>query len=189
MCRLDDRISDRPPRGPASSGASAELQPAPNLPASQSVTPDGALPFLSASLLPFLTAIDNVFHNTKRAIVGLKETRWREWLLPIDFEKRESFAHACEAYSRILEQEKRPADRQALYAQLVESEEVPPDDRVDPEEYLAILAEAVTRRNGWKAILERCRDLPRRLNVAGGAGRCGSESRSPSRTRGSADPA
>jgi len=122
----------------------------------------------------------HVFHNTKRATAGLKQARRREWLLPIDFEKRETFAYACEAYSRILEKGKRPAERQALHGRLVESEEAPPDDQVDPEEYLAILAEAVTRRNGWKAILERCRERPRGLSVAGGDGRRDPQSRSPS---------
>jgi len=83
---------------------------------------------------------------------------------------------------------KRLAERQALYAQLVESEEAPPDDRVDPEEYLGILAEAVTRRNGSKAILERCRERPRGLSVAVGDGRRGPESRSLSRIQASGDP-
>ena len=45
----------------------------------------------------------HVFHNCKRATVGLPHTRRREWLLQIDFRKRETFAYACEAYSRILE--------------------------------------------------------------------------------------
>ena len=39
----------------------------------------------------------------ERRTVGLPETRQREWLLDIDFRKRETFAYACEAYSRILE--------------------------------------------------------------------------------------
>ena len=34
---------------------------------------------------------------------------------------------------------------------------LPPRDQVDAKEYLEILAEAVGRRNGWKAILERAR--------------------------------
>ena len=44
-----------------------------------------------------------VFHNCKRVTVGLPETRRREWLLDIAFAKRETFAYACETYSRILE--------------------------------------------------------------------------------------
>ena len=56
----------------------------------------------------------HVFHNTKRRTAGLRETRHQQWLLPIDFEKRETFAFGCERYSRILELGKRPADRRRL---------------------------------------------------------------------------
>ena len=56
----------------------------------------------------------HVFHNTKRRTAGLPETRRRQWLLPIAFEKRETFAFACERYSRILKLGKRPADRRWL---------------------------------------------------------------------------
>jgi len=45
----------------------------------------------------------HVFHNCKRMTIGLPYTRNREWLLEIDFRKRETFAYSCEAYSRILE--------------------------------------------------------------------------------------
>ena len=45
----------------------------------------------------------HVFHNCERRTLGLPETRRHEWLLEIDFGKRETFACACEAYSRILE--------------------------------------------------------------------------------------
>lgn len=41
-------------------------------------------------------------------------TRRREWLLDIDFRKRETFAHACETYNRILELGDTPAARTAL---------------------------------------------------------------------------
>jgi hypothetical protein len=43
----------------------------------------------------------HVFHNCKRETLGLAATRRREWLLEIDYAKRETFAYACEAYSRI----------------------------------------------------------------------------------------
>ena len=43
----------------------------------------------------------HVFHNCKRATLGLPSSRRREWLLEIEFRKRETFAYACEAYSRI----------------------------------------------------------------------------------------
>jgi hypothetical protein len=45
----------------------------------------------------------HVFHSCKRSALGLPAKRRREWLLEIDFSKRETSAYACEAYSRILE--------------------------------------------------------------------------------------
>ena len=97
----------------------------------------------------------HVFHNWKRARVGLPHTRYREWLLQIDFVKREEFAYACEAYSRILERAKSPADRRRLHAEYAEGS-VPSADRIDQDELVDILAEAVAARNGWKRILKRC---------------------------------
>jgi hypothetical protein len=101
----------------------------------------------------------HVFHNTKRRTAGLPETRRRQWLLPIAFEKRETFAFACERYSRILELGKRPADRRRLRDDLNPRPPLP-TNLGDPEEFHEILAEAVSRRNGWKAILERCSAKP-----------------------------
>ena len=69
--------------------------------------------------------------------------------------KRETFAYACEVYSRILELGKSPAERRALLSEL-ERERVPGTQRVDPDEYVDILREAVAARNGWKRILARC---------------------------------
>ncbi|MEQ9322915.1 MAG: hypothetical protein RIF41_27365 [Polyangiaceae bacterium] len=97
----------------------------------------------------------HVFHNTKRERVGLPSTRRREWLLDIEFRKRETFAYACEVYYRILEQARRPNERAGLLAEYAEGP-MPNDDRVDPDELMAILGEAVTKRNGWKVIRERC---------------------------------
>jgi hypothetical protein len=97
----------------------------------------------------------HVFHNCKRRTAGFQETRRCEWLLPIGFKRRETFAYACEAYGRILERAKKSGDRAVLFEQLKRLAP-PPDARVDPMEYLDILAEALGRRNGWKAILERC---------------------------------
>ena len=37
----------------------------------------------------------HVFHNCKRETIGLRKIRGREWLLEIDFTKRELFAYAC----------------------------------------------------------------------------------------------
>ncbi len=95
----------------------------------------------------------HMFHNNKRRAAGLPETRTREWMLDIEFRSRETFAYACEAYGRILEFAKRPADRRRLLGEL---EHAPADDRVDEHEYRDILEEAVAARNGWKRILARC---------------------------------
>jgi len=96
----------------------------------------------------------HVFHNWKRETVGLPHTRRREWLLEIAYAKRETFAYACEAYSRILELNRRPKGRRAMLSE--PQRERPPADRVDADEYLDILREAVAARNGWKRILARC---------------------------------
>ena len=97
----------------------------------------------------------HVFHNWKRAYVGLPETRTREFLLNIAFAKREVFAYACEAYSRILERAKGPADRRRLYAEYVENG-LPHCDEPDRTELVDALASAVEARNGWKRILAHC---------------------------------
>jgi hypothetical protein len=97
----------------------------------------------------------HTFHNCKRGTIGLRHTRRHEWLLHLEFKKRETFAHACEAYSRILEHGVGPADRRRLQDEL-EDGPMPPTDRVDLDEYLDILCEAVVARNGWKHILARC---------------------------------
>jgi len=97
----------------------------------------------------------HIFHNCKREMIGLPETRRREWLLDIDYAKRETFAYSCEAYSRILELGKKPLDRFRLLSDHAEGP-MPPDDRVDKDEYVGILREAVSARNGWKRILDRC---------------------------------
>jgi hypothetical protein len=76
-------------------------------------------------------------------------------LLEIEFRKRETFAYACEAYNRILELGVDQKHRQKLLAELA-LKPLPGDDRVDGEEYLDILGEAVAARNGWKRILSRC---------------------------------
>lgn len=97
----------------------------------------------------------HVFHNCKRRTIGLPATRRREWLLEIDFARRETFAYACEAYSRIFELGERPHARRALLSEL-ERGPMPREDRVDAQEYLDIVREAVAARNGWKRILARC---------------------------------
>ena len=97
----------------------------------------------------------HIFHNCKRETIGLPATRRREWLLEIDYAKRETFAYSCEAYSRILELGETRSARSRLFSELAEGP-MPPDERVEGAEYVEILREAVAARNGWKRILERC---------------------------------
>jgi hypothetical protein len=102
----------------------------------------------------------HVFHNCKRRTIGLRETRRREWLLDIDFRKRETFAYACEAYARIVERAPRLAERPALGAAFARERATPTDERVDRDELVDIVREATTVRNGWKRILARCAAPP-----------------------------
>jgi hypothetical protein len=108
----------------------------------------------------------HVFHNCKREMIGLPKIHGREWLLEIDYRKRELFAHACEVYSRIAALGRTKTSRKALLAE-IEADGMPPDDRVDVDEYLATLHEAVDARNGWKRILEKCRPAPRKRTRPG----------------------
>src|SRR5262249_45320167 len=62
--------------------------------------------------------VAHVFHNAKRETVGLPKKRRCEWLLPIAFRMRETFAYACESYSRILERGPGSAERRALLQEL-----------------------------------------------------------------------
>jgi hypothetical protein len=124
---------------------------------------EGTTPYISLAYFvnqePFsdflVHEVAHVFHSAKRETVGLPKKRRCEWLLPIAFRMRETFAYACESYSRILERGPRPAERRALLQEL-KLGPAPPDERVEPAEYLDILSDAVERRNGWRAILKRC---------------------------------
>ena len=108
--------------------------------------------------------VAHIFHNCKRRTIGLRETRQQEWLLEIDYAKRETFAYACETYSRILQLGKGPRARQTLLTEYAQGP-MPSDDRVDVAEYLDILGEAVVARNGWKRILTRCSPPRHRQSV------------------------
>lgn len=104
----------------------------------------------------------HVFHNCRRCTVGLPETRTRHALLNIHFTKRETFAYACEAYSRILLLADSPQRRRdALMNHSQQS--LPREAGVDRREYLDILTAAVDARNGWKGILQAC--APRNPNI------------------------
>jgi hypothetical protein len=97
----------------------------------------------------------HVFHNCKRETTGLPHTRTREWLLEIDFGKRETFAYSCEAYSRILEMCSCRTQLKPLLADYAATSRTG-DDRVDDDEIVDILEEAISAKNGWKRILKRC---------------------------------
>src|SRR5262249_54767438 len=101
----------------------------------------------------------HVFHNCKRLTVGLPETRRREWLLEIAFQKRETFAYACEAFSRVVELCPKLKDRPAMIEEYAQTF-MPSDEHVDHEQFVNGLREAARARNGWKHILARC--APRR---------------------------
>lgn len=97
----------------------------------------------------------HVFHNCKREYVGLPHTRTREWLIEIEFRQRETFAYACEAYSRILALSKTRQDRARLIEEYTATA-LPSDEHVASAELVDILREAVGARNGWARIRARC---------------------------------
>jgi hypothetical protein len=97
----------------------------------------------------------HIFHNCKRATIGLRETRTKAWLLDIEYRKRETFAYSCEAYARVLQRGKNPAERRALAEEYGRAVRIS-DERADPAEVASIVREAAAARNGWKAILARC---------------------------------
>ncbi len=103
----------------------------------------------------------HIFHNWKREYAGLPFTRYNEWLVPIDFSKRETFAYACEIYSCIRAHGAGPRQRLALVGEYAAENHVG-DERVNQEELVDILREAAAARNGWKRILLRCKQ-PKRL--------------------------
>ena len=106
----------------------------------------------------------HIFHNCKRDTVGLRETRTREWLLDIEFVKRETFAYSCEAYSRIVELAGNFAERRALAAEYASRVRIS-EERVDAAEVANIVQSAAGMRNGWKTILARCA-APKRKSSA-----------------------
>lgn len=97
----------------------------------------------------------HVFHNSKRAMVGLPMTRKKEWLLDIAYRKRETFAYSCEAYACVFARGKSRAGRRALAEDYAERILIS-DERVDEAEVAGIVREAAAARNGWKVILAHC---------------------------------
>jgi hypothetical protein len=103
----------------------------------------------------------HIFHNCKRATVGLPETRTREWLLDIDFRKRETFAYSCEAYACIFDSAASPTERRTLADEFARDCTIP-EESVDANEVASIIRDAAAARNGWKVILARCAPSRRR---------------------------
>lgn len=103
----------------------------------------------------------HVFHNCKRKTVGLRETRSREWLLDIEFRKRETFAYACEGYGAILERAKDRPRRLALAQEFGNQAARYDTDEFDPADLASIVQGACEARNGWKIIHARCAPVRR----------------------------
>jgi hypothetical protein len=102
----------------------------------------------------------HIFHNWKREYAGMPFTRKKEWLLEIEYRKRETFAYSCEVFSRIVEQGLTAKQKAALLEQYTEAPFC--EERVDLEVHIDILREAVKARNGWKRILAGCAPPGRR---------------------------
>ena len=105
--------------------------------------------------------VAHIFHNCKRASIGLRETRTKKWLLDIEYRKRETFAYACEAYARVLDSGKRPAERMALAVEYDRTVRIS-DERVNAHEVAEIVRAAAAAPNGWRVILARCQPPSRR---------------------------
>jgi hypothetical protein len=97
----------------------------------------------------------HIFHNCKRRVADLRQTRRREWLLDIAYARRETFAYSCEAYSTLLARAGDPPERRRLADEFGSTVDVS-DERVDAAEVGRIVREAAAARNGWKVILARC---------------------------------
>lgn len=99
--------------------------------------------------------VAHIFHNCKRATVGLRETRRTEWLLDIAFRKRETFAYACEFFSWVMERSADAGSRRRMAAEIFWANSLT-DERVDQREVAEIVLEAAQSRFGWRVILRRC---------------------------------
>lgn len=108
----------------------------------------------------------HIFHNCKRVSLGLPTTRCKEWLLDIEFRKRETFAYACEAYATIVRRSTKMRERAALADEFAAQNTGSPDSRVDWDEIVDIMVAACRSKNGWKSIRERCAPLRPRRHAA-----------------------
>lgn len=98
----------------------------------------------------------HVFHNCKRRTAGLPHSRTKEWLLLLEFGKRETFAYSCEAYGWIVERASSKTESLALGRRFAAHGFGQCDETMDPNEVADIVQEACHARNGWKVILGRC---------------------------------
>lgn len=98
----------------------------------------------------------HTFHNCKRRTIGLPFTRTKEWILDIEFVKRETFAYSCEAFSTIVGRASSLAERRALAEGFASRPYDTNEPRMDVDEVVDIVREAASARNGWKRILARC---------------------------------
>lgn len=105
--------------------------------------------------------VAHLFHNNKRHYIGLPPRGRCEWMLDIEFQRRELFAYACEVYSRIAVRASGQRARQELVEAFAPEAEGFAD-QLDPEELVDILRQAARARNGWRAILRRCSAARRR---------------------------
>jgi hypothetical protein len=105
----------------------------------------------------------HIFHNCKRVSLGLPHTRRKEWLLDIEYTKRQTFAYSCEAYARVIQRGKSVSERQALAEEYGRVSRIF-DERVEAADVAEILREAAAARNGWKVILARCAPVRRSRN-------------------------
>ena len=97
----------------------------------------------------------HVFHNSRRVACGLAASARTDYILDIDYHMRETFAYACEAWSRISSAAHCRVDRKALILQHADRG-LPSDDRVNHDEYLDVLFDAARAHNGWQRIAKRC---------------------------------
>ncbi len=103
----------------------------------------------------------HLLHNNKRRYLGLPERGRSQWLLDVDFQKRELFAYACEFWARVSTSAQVRRDRVALIDEL-EPRLVNFQSEFDPEEMREVLGKAARARNAWRSIARACKSKSRR---------------------------
>lgn len=103
----------------------------------------------------------HLLHNNKRRYLALPERGRSEWLLDLDFRKRELFAYACEFWSRISASAQARKDRMALIDELsprLENFE----SEFDADEMEDMLRAVARARYPWRVLARACKPAPRR---------------------------